>query len=231
MYIEICTESVEGAIAAGEYGAKRIELCSSLSLGGLTPSYGLIKQCVEQSKAEVHVIIRHKEGGFVYNTTDIAIMKSDIDQAKKAGAKGVVFGILNNHHEISPLNKELVLFAKELQLEVTFHRAFDFVSNYKQAIEKIIAMGFDRLLTSGLKQTAEEGIDVITDLQNTYGTKIQIMAGSGINNNNVLKIANSGINNIHFTARKKSEIESIKFSMGSKMVVDKEKIQNIAALF
>ena len=231
MNIEICTDSVEGAIVAGKYGAKRIELCSSLSLGGLTPSYGLIEQCVAKTSIEVHVIIRHKEGGFQYNSSDVEIMKLDIKQAKKAGATGVVFGILNNNYEISDLNNELVSLAKRLDLEATFHRAFDFVNNYKKSLETIIFMGFDRLLSSGLSKTAEDGLDVTTELQNTYGLKIQIMAGSGINYNNALKIAESGINNIHFTARKKMDEAHTKFSMGELMTTDEEKIKNIIGLF
>ncbi len=231
MNIEICTDSLEGAIAADKFSAKRIELCSSLSLGGLTPSYGLIERCVQRSNIEVHVIIRHKEGGFNYTSSDVKIMRSDIEQAKKAGASGVVFGILNDSFEVSDSNKELVDLAKKLKLEITFHRAFDFVINYKIAIEKIVAMGFDRLLTSGLSQTAEEGLDIITDLQNNYGSQIQIMAGSGINFNNALKIAKSGINNIHFTARKISDKEASKFSMGEVMVTDEEKIRKITDLF
>jgi len=231
MNIEICTDSLEGALAADKYGAKRIELCSALSLGGLTPSYGLIEQCVKKINIEVHVIIRHKEGGFNYTSSDLTIMRSDIEQAKKAGASGVVFGILNDMFEVSDLNNELVEFAKKLDLEITFHRAFDFVINYKIAIEKIIAMGFDRLLTSGLSQTAEEGLDIITNLQNNYGSKIQIMAGSDINYNNALKIARSGINNIHFTAKKLSDNVSLKFSMGEVMITDEEKIRNITNLF
>ena len=231
MNIEICTDSLEGAIAADKFSAKRIELCSSLSLGGLTPSYGLIERCVQRSNIEVHVIIRHKEGGFNYTSSDVKIMRSDIEQAKKAGASGVVFGILNDSFEVSDSNKELVDLAKKLKLEITFHRAFDFVINYKIAIEKIVAMGFDRLLTSGLSQTAEEGLDIITDLQNNYGSKIQIMAGSDINFHNALKIAKSGINNIHFTARKRSDKAASKFSMGKVMVTDEEKIRKITDLF
>jgi len=231
MNIEICTDSLEGALAADKYDTKRIELCSSLSLGGLTPSYGLIEQCVQRTNIEVHVIIRHKEGGFNYTSSDVTIMRSDIEQAKKAGASGVVFGILNDLFEVSDLNKELIDFAKKLDLEITFHRAFDFVINYKIAIEKIIAMGFDRLLTSGLSQTAEEGLDIITNLQNNYGSKIQIMAGSGIHSMNALKIARSGINNIHFTARKIADKTSSKFSMGKVMITDEEKIRNITNLF
>jgi len=226
MNFEICTDSLEGAQSADINGAKRIELCSALSIGGLTPSVGLIQQCVNNSNVEVHVMIRHKEGGFNYSDDDISIMKMDIIAAKNAGAHGVVFGVLNDKNEVSSKNKELVELSKSLEMEVTFHRAFDFVVNYKKAIEQLIAFGFDRLLTSGLKSTAVEGIDVIADLQVHYGHEIQIMAGSGVNTTNALKLANTGINNLHFTARKSISSET-KLSMGELMIVDEEKIKGI----
>ncbi len=230
MNIEICTDSLEGALAAEKYGAKRIELCAALSVGGLTPSYGLIKQCVEKSAVEVHVMIRHKEGGFNYTLADIEIMKLDIIAAKNAGANGVVFGVLDGDNMMSDLNKELVALSKSLNLEVTCHRAFDFVEDHKPAIEKIIAFGFDRLLTSGLQPTALEGLGIIAALQADYGHQIQIMAGSGINPSNALEIASSGINNIHFTARK-SVLSTTKLSMGDVLVVDEGKIEGIVGLF
>ena len=230
MNFEICTDSLEGVFVADKYGAKRIELCSALSVGGLTPNFGLIQRCVEKSNIEVHVMIRHKEGGFNYNDNDVEIMKTDIEAASKAGAHGVVFGILNKNDEVSNLNKELVDLSKSLGLEITFHRAFDFVSNYKVAIEKIIELKFDRLLTSGLQVTAEQGLDIIRSLQSNYGRQIEIMAGSGINAVNALKIAASGINNLHFTARKTSD-NTMKLSMGELMVVDEEKIEIIINQF
>lgn len=230
MNFEICTDSVEGALAADKYGAQRIELCSALSIGGLTPSFGLIEQCVKKSNVQVHTMIRHKEGGFEYDVNDIELMKADITMAKKAGAHGVVFGVLDKNFEISNLNNDLLKFAKSQGLEVTFHRAFDFVSDYKSAIKKIISFGFDRLLTSGLRPTALKGLNLITKLQLNYGQNIQIMAGSGINETNVLEIASSGINNIHFTARKNADIE-IELSMGRLMVVDEEKIDGIISQF
>lgn len=230
MNIEICTDSLEGAITAKKYGAKRIELCAALSVGGLTPSYGLIKQCVEKSTVEVHVMIRHKEGGFNYTLVDFEIMKLDIIAAKNAGAHGVVFGVLDGDNKVSDINKELVSLSKSLDLEVTFHRAFDFVEDYKPAMEKIISLAFDRLLTSGLQPTALQGVAVIAKLQADYGSQIQIMAGCGINPNNALEIASSGIDNIHFTARK-SVSGSTKLSMGDVMVVDEEKIGGIVGLF
>lgn len=230
MNFELCTDSLEGALIAQKYRFKRIELCSVLSVGGLTPSFGLIEQCVKKSNIEVHVMIRHKEGGFNYDTADIELMKLDIKAAKNAGAHGVVFGILDENNEVSNLNKELVKLSKQLDLETTFHRAFDFVSDYKLAVKKIITFGFDRLLTSGLKPTAIQGLNVISNLHANYGNKIQIMAGSGINETNVLKIASLGIKNLHFTARKSSNLPS-KLSMGEFMLVDEEKIKNIMAQF
>ena len=230
MVFEICTDSVEGAVAAEKYGAKRIELCSALSVGGLTPSFGLIKQCVEKSTVEVHVMIRPREGGFNYSQKDVDLMKLDIEAVKKAGAHGVVFGILNNDNEVSDFNKELVELSKSLGLEVTFHRAFDFVKDYKKAITTIIEFGFDRLLTSGLKPTAELGLSTISELVLNYGSDIQIMAGSGINANNALKIADFGVDNLHFTAKKSSNIETA-LSMGVETVVDEEKIKSIITQF
>lgn len=230
MNFEICTDSVAGAEAAEKFGAKRIELCSALSVGGLTPSVGLIKQCVEKAAVEVHVMIRHKEGSFNYGTEDVELMKIDIEAAKESGAYGVVFGVLDENNKISPLNKELVMLSKALGLEVTFHRAFDFVPNYKSAIEQLINFDFDRLLTSGLQQNVEEGLAIITYLQSNYGNEIQIMAGSGVNAANALKIASSGVNNLHFTARK-SVNNTTRLSMGEFMVVDEDKIKNIINLF
>lgn len=227
---ELCTDSLEGALIATKYGLKRIELCSALSVGGLTPSFGLISECVNNTSVEVHVMIRHKEGGFIYSLNDLEIMKADIIEVNKAGAKGVVFGILNEKYEVSAFNKELVDLSKSLKLEVTFHRAFDVVTDFKKAIEQLINYGFDRLLTSGLQLTAEEGLDVISYLQSNYGHQIQIMAGSGINSLNALKIASSGINNIHFTARKPL-ISKDNFSMGEDYQMDEEKIKAIISQF
>jgi len=230
MVFEVCTDSIEGVLAAEKNGANRVELCSALSVGGLTPNIGLIKQCVSLFNIEIHVMIRHKEGGFNYNEDDVEIMKADILAAKEIGANGVVFGILTDDNEVSFLNEELVKLSKSLGLEVTFHRAFDFVTDYKKAISKIIDFGFDRLLTSGLKTKAEEGLEVISILQRKYGDVIQLMAGSGVSSSNALKIAESGINNIHFTAIKMND-NALNFSMGSANVIDEDKIKSIISLF
>ena len=230
MNFELCTDSLDGALAADKFGFKRIELCSALSIGGLTPSVGLIEQCAKQSSTEIHVMIRHKEGGFNYSIDDLEIMKTDIIASANAGAHGVVFGVLTNDNRVSDSNLKLHQLAKSLGMQVTFHRAFDFVADHKAALEKLIDIGFDRLLTSGLQPKAEEGLEVIKELQANYGNQIEIMAGSGVNANNVSKISSSGIENVHFTAHKPSG-KNLQLSMGEEMMVDEEKMMSIASQF
>lgn len=229
MKFELCTDSVEGAIKAGQYGFTSIELCSALTVGGLTPNFGLIQECVNKSEVEVHVMIRHREGGFVCNQDDVDLMKIDIEAVKRAGAHGVVFGLLDEDHRVSDYNEQLIDLARSHGLKATFHRAFDFVPDYKSAIKKIVGLGFDRLLTSGLKARAEDGLDVIKELQKNYGDGIQIIAGSGVNASNALIFAKSGIHYLHFTARKSSG-DRVNLGMGQLMITDEQKIRSIVGL-
>lgn len=229
MKFELCTDSVEGAEVASKFGFTSIELCSALSVGGLTPNFGLIKQCVDSSKVEVHVMIRHKEGGFQVTAEDLAVMRLDIQAAKEAGAHGVVFGILDKENKVAETNKDLVQLASDLGLKSTFHRAFDFVPDFREAIKKVEAFGFHRLLTSGLQPKAEKGIAIIAELQQTYGERIQIIAGSGVNVGNALKFSGSGIPYLHFTARKPKD-QVVQMGMGQFMETDIEKIQQIVNL-
>lgn len=230
MNFELCTDSVEGAIKASYYNFKSIELCSALSVGGLTPGFGLIQACCEQSKVEVHVMIRHKEGGFVCDQADVDLMILDIQAAKTAGAHGVVFGVLDSDNNVSDLNQQLVQHAESQGLKTTFHRAFDFVPDYRKAIKTIVGYGFDRLLTSGLEEKAEDGIQVIAELQKVYGNSIQIIAGSGISAENAKIFSNSGIDFLHFTARKSGK-ENIALGMGVERSTDETKINSIIGLF
>ena len=229
MNFELCTDSVEGARAAAKYGFKRIELCSALSEGGLTPSYGLIKSCVEAGSAEVHVMIRSVGGSFICDNDELDVMKLDIIETARAGASGVVFGILDIDNQISSYNLELLELSASLGLEATFHRAFDQVANPMESLNRIIDMGFQRLLTSGLKPTAIEGIELIRSLQMTYGDKIQIMAGSGVDENNAVELASTGVNNLHFTARYSVSDELV--GMGSSMKTDERKMEAVCELF
>lgn len=229
MKFELCTDLIEGVSLAENLGFKSVELCSSLSVGGLTPSFGLMKQGAAFTGIELHVMIRHREGSFECNSNDLELMKLDIEAAKQAGATGVVFGILNADRNISEKNLELVHKAQELGMKATFHRAFDFVPDFRLAIKKVVSFGFDRLLTSGLQEKAEDGLLVIAEIQQKYGHLIQVIAGSGINKVNALRFSKKGINYVHFTARK--PLVGINHTgMGAAFETDVDKIKGIINL-
>lgn len=230
MNLELCTDCVEGALLAGRHGFKRIELCSALSEGGLTPSLGLIQSCSEVGSVEVHAMIRTRGGAFSCSEEELLIMERDIKAAATAGAKGVVFGILDSELQISQQNKRLLDLAHSHGLQVTFHRAFDQVSNPLAALATLVEMRFDRLLTSGLKERAIDGLELIRTLHDEYGNRIEIMAGSGVNKENALSFAKVGLKNIHFTARKPSDDQVIQ-GMGAHMLTDEDKITAIRDLF
>jgi len=227
MNLELCTDCVEGAAMAGKYGFRRIELCSALSEGGLTPSFGLIQACAEASgTTEVHVMIRTRGGSFTCRDSEFKVMREDIEQAARAGASGVVFGILDEEGSVSRQNYELLKIAHRFDMQATFHRAFDQVSEPVEALQTILDMGFDRLLTSGLQDKAIQGIDLIRSLQSAFGNRIEIMAGSGVNSENAATLALTGIDNLHFTARR-SAGEKVVEGMGAHMVTDEQKIRDI----
>ena len=226
MEVEVCIESFSEAKLAAKYKAKRVELCSALDLGGLTPSSGMIEACSAISELEVHVLVRPKPGNFNYTDDGFRIMKRDILMAKKHAAKGVVFGILNSDFEISMhQNRELVELAKSLEMEATFHRAFELVQDPIQSLDHLIELGFDRLLTSGQHPTAMEGISLIEDLVKKAKNRVQIMAGSRVNSSNVQELAKTGINAVHFSSRKK-HVESPP-GIGTTYIPDLEKIAAI----
>ena len=230
MKLEICTESIATAVFAGELKIDRIELCSSLDLGGLTPSFGLIEACVSQSKCETHVMIRHKAGDFVYSAEDIKIMSNDIEKVKLAGAHGVVFGCLTATNEIDFQETNLLTeHAKNIGLEVTFHRAFDFVLNPIESLNQLIDIGIDRILTSGGQEKAENGLELIRTLVKTAENRIQIMAGSGINAENANLFTSANVDAIHFSGDLKTAALS-GFGMGNNVSINSNKIKAIHQL-
>lgn len=231
MIVEFCIDTVDGAIAAQKYGAKRVELCSALGVGGLTPSLGLIKQCKMASTVEVHVMLRHIEGGFNYNESDVQIMLKDISGVKAAEADGVVFGCLTTDDNVDiEKNQQILELTKEWGLTTTFHRAFDFCNDPFSALEQIIDLGFDRILTSGQQNTAIEGVDLIRELVQKADGRIEIMAGSGVNSSNAIQLSETGVNALHFTIHQKNTT-SENLGMGNRTVIDKEKITSIIQLF
>lgn len=204
--IEICANSVESAIEAQRGGAYRVELCAGIPEGGTTPSYGEIKMARELLSIRLHVIIRPRGGDFLYTPLEQSIMLHDIDMARQLGADGVVFGCLTPDGDIDlPLMERLIKASEGMS--VTFHRAFDMCRNPRKALEKIIALGCDRILTSGQQATAEKGISLLKELNVQADGRIIIMPGCGVNSDNIRKIAEeTGASEFHFSGR--SSIES-----------------------
>lgn len=198
--MEICLDSVESAIIAQVAGADRIELCANLSDGGTTPSIGMITAVRQSIYIPLHVIIRPRAGDFNYSYIEFEVMKSDIQEIKRAGADGVVFGILNPDGTIDvERTRELIILARPMS--VTFHRAFDMSSEPMQAFEDIIKTGADRLLTSGQQKTAEDGMALIARLVEQAGNRIVVMPGAGINESNIEQLVKTThANEIHMTA-------------------------------
>lgn len=206
---EICTNSVESCIAAQEGGASRVELCAGIPEGGTTPSYGEIATAREVlTHTKLHVIIRPRGGDFLYSPVEIKTMLKDIEIARRLGADGVVFGCLTADGEID-ISVMQQLMAASKGLSVTFHRAFDVCRNPHKALEQLIELGCDRILTSGQQANAEAGIPLLKELQQEAAGRIILLAGCGVNENNIRRIAEeTGIGEFHFSAR-----ESIKSGM------------------
>ncbi len=202
-FIEVCATSlfdVEQAIAGG---ASRVELCSALELGGITPSYGTIKQVVQNCNIKTNILIRARGGDFVYSEEEVELMVEDIKFCKKMGVNGVVVGALTPEGDIDiPAVKAMVEAAKP-ELEVTFHRAFDRARNPLQALEQIIGLGCDTLLTSGQQEeSAEYGVELLAQLVKQSNGRITIMPGKGVRTGNIDYIEKvSGAVQFHSTAR------------------------------
>lgn len=209
---EICTNSVESCIAAQDGGADRVELCAGIPEGGTTPSYGEIAMAREVlTTTRLHVIIRPRGGDFLYSPIEVKTMLKDIEIARQLGADGVVFGCLTADGEVDiPVMQELMKASEGLS--VTFHRAFDVCRDAKKALEEIIGLGCNRILTSGQQPTAEVGIPLLKELQEQAEGRIILLAGCGVNEKNISRIAQeTGIKEFHFSAR-----ESIKSNMSYK---------------
>ena len=201
MKLEICANSYQSAINAQNAGADRIELCSELSVGGITPSYGLLKKVSEDITIPVNVLIRPRSGNFCYSDDEFEIMKQDIEFCKKLGFNGIVSGVLNADNSIDiERTQELIQLSKPLSF--TFHRAFDCVPKPKESLEQLINLKVDRILTSGLQEKAAQGIELLIELQKLAENKLIILPGSGINTKNAHLFKEAGFKEIHTSASK-----------------------------
>jgi len=221
MTLEICANSLASAIAAQNGGAQRIELCENLNVGGTTPSYGTIKKVCEEIQIRVYVLIRPRAGDFFYSPAEFEVMKEDILNCKALGCDGVVIGLLDQSGNVDrERTKELVDLASPMG--VTFHRAFDSCNDGLKALEDIIYCGCERILTSGMKNTAIQGLVFLKELVEKAANRIVIMPGSGVNEDNILEL---------ITATKAQEYHtSAKAPIKSMMKYHNPSIQNMGEL-
>jgi copper homeostasis protein len=184
---EVCVDSIESAINAEKGGASRIELCSNLFEGGITPSAGMILQVRKMIKIQMNVLIRPRSGDFCYSNEEFEVMKNDIEYCKKCGVDGVVFGILTIDGHID-IERNRILVELAQPLNVTFHRAFDMTCDPFKSMEDIISLKFQRILTSGQELSCLEGLDLLTTLIEKAKERIIIVPGGGITEKNIKKI-------------------------------------------
>lgn len=238
--LEICCSDIESVDAAIAGGADRIELCSALSEGGVTPSAGMISEATKR-KIPVNVLIRPRGGDFVYTKTETEIMLADIDIAASLGANGVVIGALRPDGLIdTEISASLISKAQSLGLETTYHRAFDMCSDPDSSLETIISLGANRLLTSGLAATALNGAEFISRLRIIADNRIKIMAGCGVTPMNVAEIIHkSGVVEIHASAKTRIESSMSFRNMNAKMgtaddysrtITSKEIVNNLSKI-
>jgi copper homeostasis protein len=201
MKLEICANSYQSAINGQKAGADSIELCSELSVGGITPSYGLLKKVSQEITIPVNVLIRPRSGNFQYSEEEFSLMKENIKLCKELNFNGIVSGVLNPDNTIDiERTKELIAVSKPLSF--TFHRAFDCVENSKEALKILIDLGVESILTSGKQDKAEEGIELLKELQLFAENNIVILPGSGINTTNARVFRDAGFHQIHSSASK-----------------------------
>lgn len=203
--LEICIDSVESAIASQEGGADRVELCGSLIEGGTTPSAGMIAETRERIRIGLQVMIRPRGGDFCFSPAEHAVMRREIAIAKDLGADGIVIGCLNADGTVDSENsRALIELARPLN--VTFHRAFDMTRDPFEALETLIKLGVDRILTSGQEPTVLEGADLIASLREKAGKRVVILPGGGITQRNLAKIiALTGVSEVHVGTRQPVE--------------------------
>ena len=237
--LEVCVDSVESAISAQSAGADRVEFCDNLIEGGTTPGYGAIISARNNLSIKLHVIIRPRGGDFLYSGLEYDIMRRDIEICGESGVDGIVTGILMPGGNID-IDRTAKLFEFAYPMSTTFHRAFDMCGDPVQGLEDVIATGASRLLTSGFKNKAQDGIELIRQLIIQAGERISIMPGGGIDETNAaLIVTATKAKEIHLTGGKVIDSGMIfrrqGISMGgikgipefSRKVADPERIKKI----
>ncbi|QCX01243.1 copper homeostasis protein CutC [Aggregatimonas sangjinii] len=224
MLVEVCANSFESALNAQRAGADRIELCSELAVGGVTPSYGLLKAVSEKISIPVRVLIRPRSGDFTYSDAEFDIMKQDIKLCNEMGFDGIAIGLLHPNFVMDE-RRHIEIGHLAAKLKITFHRAFDWVADPILTLQKLDDLGIDTILSSGQQPSALEGIDFLTELSERASHTI-IMPGSGINAGNAHLFKERGFKAIHLSAVQMNQTlqESPKVSMNSPRMLSDDSV-------
>lgn len=200
--IELCVEGIDGFLAAQEAGADRVELCASLMEGGLTPSLATIRAAVKAAKIPVHVIIRPRGGDFLYSQAEFDSMVEDVKALREEGVAGVVIGCLTPDGKIDEARTKALVEAAR-PMSVTCHRAFDMTADAHEALEALVRCGVDRVLTSGQRDTAVEGIAILKSAVEQAAGRIVIMGCGALDAGNIRTVRDeAGLTEMHFAALK-----------------------------
>ena len=226
MVLELCAASLEAIRVAKEFEFDRVELCQNLEQGGITPSFGMIEYAIAYG-IETHVLIRPRVGGFIYNEEEIEVIIRDVLACKSIGVNGVVIGALTNNNEVDiHAMKEIV--SKCQGMQVTFHRAFDDCVEWKKSMDILIDLGVNRILSSGLARSVDRGFDTLKQMVEYSNARIEIMAGGGVNSNNISKISNViQPSAIHFSGTVKRFIDEESMFSEESLQIDKERVRRV----
>lgn len=198
MTVEICAYSLQSCLTAQTAGAHRIELCGGQAEGGTTPSAGLIQLARQHLTIPLYVMIRPRGGDFLYADTELAVMRADLETAKKMGVDGIVLGMLRANGTVD-IERTQQLVYQAHPLPVTFHRAFDMTRDPQEALEAVIQTGAIRILTSGQQSSAEAGLPLLRQLVKQTAGRIELMAGAGVNPTNARPLIEAGIDALHLS--------------------------------
>lgn len=219
MLIEICANSYQSALNAQKAGADRIEFCVELAVGGITPSYGLLKKVMANLNIPVNVLVRPRGGNFTYSDEEFEVMKEDIRLCKRMGCNGIVSGVLKEDQTLD-IERTRALLELGRPLSFTFHRAFDWVPEPLTTLELLIELGIDSILTSGQQATAAKGLDLLKILKERAKGRIKILPGGGINEDNICLFKQQGFDELHFSAINISKKPIGKITMNSTKLFD-----------
>lgn len=198
--IEICVEGIDGLLTAQAAGADRVELCASLLEGGLTPSFGTVREALEVASIPFHVIVRPRGGDFLYSPAEFRSMVADVGACRDLGVAGVVVGCLSADGSIDEARMRMLVEAAG-PINVTCHRAFDMTRDAAEALEALIRCGVGRVLTSGQRDTAEEGADLLAALVRQAGSRIVVMGCGGLRPDTIAAVhLKTGLPELHFAA-------------------------------